>query len=49
MMVDDNSVNLRVGMGLLRPFGMRVITASGGAEEEPAAAGKKWIWCLWII
>lgn len=32
MMVDDNSVNLRVGMGLLRPFGMRVITAGGGAE-----------------
>lgn len=32
MMVDDNSVNLRVGIGLLRPFGMRVITASGGAE-----------------
>jgi signal transduction histidine kinase/ActR/RegA family two-component response regulator/HPt (histidine-containing phosphotransfer) domain-containing protein len=32
MIVDDNTVNLRVGLGLLRPFGMRVITAAGGEE-----------------
>lgn len=32
LLVDDNSVNLRVDMGLLRPYGMRVIAASSGAE-----------------
>jgi CheY-like chemotaxis protein/HPt (histidine-containing phosphotransfer) domain-containing protein len=32
LLVDDDSVNLRVVLGLLRPYGMRVITASGGDE-----------------
>ena len=32
LLVDDNFVNLRVGLGLMRPYGMRVITAACGEE-----------------
>lgn len=32
LLADDNFMNLRVGLGLLRPYGMRVITAAGGEE-----------------
>jgi signal transduction histidine kinase/ActR/RegA family two-component response regulator/HPt (histidine-containing phosphotransfer) domain-containing protein len=32
LLVDDNSVNLRVDMGLLRPYGMRIIAAVSGEE-----------------
>lgn len=32
LVVDDNLMNLKVARGLLRPYGMKVVTASGGQE-----------------
>lgn len=32
LVVDDNSVNLKVAEGLMRPFGMQIDTAQGGEE-----------------
>lgn len=39
LVVDDNDMNLRVAEGILKPYGIRPDTASGGMEAIQKAAG----------
>jgi len=40
LIVDDNATNLKVAAGLMKPYNMKIITASGGAEAIEAVKEK---------
>ncbi|MBR6924381.1 MAG: hypothetical protein IKH50_07580, partial [Oscillospiraceae bacterium] len=49
MIVDDNEINLKVAVGLMRPYNMQFITASSAKEAITLLRKKEVDLCLWII